>query len=92
MFQAKTPGGFGYPCRLIGLGSNGPTTTHGTESAGAGACIPENHESCSLLGITLHAIGALRVIADRFELEFFQKIRCKVVRVPLRNFSFEPTR
>ena len=65
--QAQTQCGLRQPLRLVTIGWKRPAPLHGTEAAWTSADVAEDHEGGRLLRIALHAIRAMRVIADRFQ-------------------------
>ena len=77
---------------FVGLQGAGSAAFDGAKATGTSADIAENHESSSLLRITFHAVGAFRVVADRFQVQLIQQVGGEVVGISLGNTPLEPSR
>ena len=78
--------------RFVVLEVIGRALGHRAEAAGAGADVAEDHERRGLAGPALGAVGALRALADRFELEVVDEVLGEEVAVPFRDGPLEPVR
>ena len=92
MFQAKAMGCLGDAFRLVGLKFFRAATLDGAETAASCANIPQNHEGRRFLGITFHSVWTLGIVADGFQVQFFEQPGSEMIGVALGNFAFEPSR
>jgi hypothetical protein len=72
--QAQPVGSLRQPNRFIRFQGSRPAALHRAKPARAGADIAEDHEGRRFLRITLHAVGAFGVFANRLQPKFVEDI------------------
>ena len=90
--QAHLPDRLGHAARLVGVHRPRPPLGHVAETAPPRANVTEDHEGGRLLGVALHAVGTLGMVADRLELELLDQPGREVVGVSLGNVALQPAR
>ena len=90
MLEAQLGGCLSNPLGLISLQGTGLSARDGTKSTRTGAHIPHHHKSGGLLRVAFHAIGALRIVANRLQPKLFQKSCGEVIGIAARNLSAQP--
>ena len=69
VLEAHRPDRLGDAARLVGIEPGGPAGLHGTEPAGPGAGVAQDHDRGRALVPALPDVGAVGLLADRVEAE-----------------------